>query len=481
MSDDSTSRRVIHFTALRKSKPLFPSPSKGHRDKTWADYLYKGLQPADARSKRKTNRGRVQHPTDWAALKRFRDCDPHHSACIEAKINSTVGLGFEKENVAEKLDELCERTWQDVVTSCTEDYWITGNFFIEVVRTGKQITGLHHLPAECVWVYVENDKLEYHYEVKPEKGPNQHFAAFGDKEEFVARWGKELQGRNTDPESVSEVIHIRRPTALSRWYGTPDWLAAVAQIELAHSITQYNYDFFLNSGVPEFVLLISGANLGKEWDEQIKPALQNMTGVGNHHKTLALNVPDKEVELQVEKLGEEMAEGWFESMLETVAARIVSAHRVPPLIAGIQTPGKLGANNEFINAMWMFQSLVIAPAQNVLESGLANTLGSDEGVTGLSGKDAFELKEVTAEVPVAQFEAPGSVDEPAKQRGSREDVPGTSLSGKEGRSRQNAVSKLEDKLAKMIEDGLIEQDVAEAIMRKAFDSIVAKLRRAARE
>jgi len=466
MSDSNTARQVV---VRRASKALFPGPASDS-DLSWADYIAKGVQPEAARSNRKSNRGRVQHPTDWTALKRFRDCDPYHSACIEAKINSTVGLGFEDTTVEDTLDVLCERSWQDVLSAATEDYWIVGNFFIEVVREGGRIVGLHHLPAECVWTYVENDDLDFHYVVKPERGPDKHFAAFGDLDQFIERWGAQLQGRDIARDSISEIIHIRRPSALSRWYGTPDWLAAVAQIELAHSITQYNYDFFLNSGVPEFVLMISGAPLGDDWEKVIKPALEDMTGVGNHHKTLALNVPGREVNLQVEKLGEQMAEGWFESMLDTISARIVSAHRVPPLVAGIQTPGKLGANNEFVNAMWMFQSLVIAPAQQVLEKALGKTLGSSDGVDGL-GSESFEFKEVTSEVPVAQFEAPGSVDEPAKTRGDREDVPGTSLSGKEGRSRQNAIEKIE----KMIEDGDVERDVAEQIVRRMFDSVVAKL------
>jgi hypothetical protein len=419
MSKDTTAPKTARVAILRESRPIFDRPTKKGKE-TWSTYLLKGLRnPRGARSKDSDNRGRVAHPFDWSAAKQFKHGDPHHSACVEAKRESTIGIGFVNDTVDDKLDPLCLITWQDTITAAVEDFWLVANGFIEVVREGKEIKGLYHIQAERVWVFIEDDENNFHYEITTKKGKTIRAATFGDKEDFIARNKKKsLPGgqKIEDPDRVSEIIHLKRPTSLHKWYGMPDWLAAVAQIELAHAITQYNYDFFINSGVPEFVLLISGHDIGDAWDTEIKPALQSHIGMGNSHKTLALNIPKEGVTLQVEKLGEEMAQGWFESMLETVASRIVSAHRVPPLLAGIQIPGKLGANNEFINAMWMFHALVIAPAQKTIRSCLKRTLGTD-----LMSGEKFEIKTIVEEVPVAQIEAPGSMNEAPKEPGSRKD------------------------------------------------------------
>jgi capsid portal protein len=436
---------------LRESRPLFHTATRRGKE-SWSIKLLKGLQNPAGKGKDADNTGIVAHPFDWRAAKQFKNGDPHHSTCIEAKRESTVGLGFEEDKIDDKLDDLTQVTWQDVITSAVEDFWLVGNGFIEVVRQGNKIRGLHHVAAERVNVVVESDGHDFHYRILSLKGRDIRAAAFGDKKKFMERKAAistSLAGGGqipNDADEISEIIHIKRPTSLHKWYGMPDWLAAVAQIELAHAITQYNYDFFLNSGVPEFVLLISGADIGEEWETEIKPALQAQVGMGNSHKTLALNLPQEGVQLSVEKLGEEMAQGWFESMLETVASRIVSAHRVPPLLAGIQIPGKLGANNEFINAMWMFQSLVIRPAQTSISKCLKRTLGSKDGIEGLKS-NKFEMKTIVEEVPVAQVEAPGSMNEPNKEPGSRKDVKGTAAANRA------TVKKWEDEMREKYGDG----------------------------
>jgi len=418
---DNTQDKQVRIAVKRASRPLFNRPSDADNE-SWSTFLLKGAAE-DTPSNDDDNIGIVAHPFQWTSAKNFKNGDPHHSTCIEVKRESTVGLGFEDDKIDDKLDELCLVTWQDVITAAVEDYWIVGNGFIEVVRKGKKIVGIHHLQAERVNKFIE-DKGEFHFRIFTKKGKEIRAAAFGDKEDFLARAGKQGHFRIPEeqgPDETSEVIHLRRPTSLHKDYGMPDWLAAVAQIELAHAITQYNYDFFLNSGVPEFIMIVSGAEVGKEEWASIETSFQSGTGIGNAHQTILLNIPNENVKLLVEKLGTDMAEGWFESMLETVASRIVSAHRVPPLIAGILIPGKLGANNEFINAMWMFQTLVIRPAQTCISKCLKRTLGSKNGVEGLKG-NKFEMKTITEEVPVAQVEAPGSMDEPPKAAGTRKDA-----------------------------------------------------------
>ena len=427
------------FTFLRH----FYENLYGNRTRPLTELLLKSA-PVGGTSHQDPSPGRKNHPFNFDEVIKFKRANAHHSTCIETKTESAVGLGFttEKEkrektapqpafpggiqppqqpkgvnkeetsqadrrlSKAENLlDPLCSISFQDVISSVCEDYWQTGNGYIEVVRdpSGK-IAGLHHIPAKYVYINVEDDFYNMHYEILGQGLGNvftsgdRAFAAYGDLDDFVGRKGVPNEAR------VSEVIHFRKPSSQSRWYGVPDWLAAVAAVELTQCLHQFQYDFFQNRAVPEFMLFLLGQNIGEENWEALTESLQANMGHGNSHKSLVMNITDANMKVQLEKLAlDRGGEDSFKDLNDSLALEIVTAHRVPPLLAGIQIPGKLGAANEIVSTMKAFQSLVIGPAQKVFETTLNNTLGGDDGVDGLSRGD-FEFRKITDEMEVEQMD-----------------------------------------------------------------------------
>lgn len=397
-------------------------------------------------SQQGVNLGRKEHPFNIRVVTRFQTSNTHHGRCIKAKVSATVGLGFRQPGEVHAaatqgnphntpqdldplkalvqrqmpskadlaLDPLCEVSFADVLNDVCEDYWQSGNGWLEVVRAGEgdQITGLHHIPAADAFWYLEDDNYNKHIEVVGEEGTKfaQHFPRFGDKKGFLTRLGSGTMygsiSASQDSKRVSEIIHFRQPSSLSRWYGFPDWLSAVAPIELVQCIMQDNYDFHLNRGVPEYMLFVTGQKLSDaEWGK-IENSLKANIGLGNAHKSLALNLASKEIEITLHKLAlEGGADDAFTKKKENLALDIVSAHGVPPLLAGIQIPGKLGANNELPNALMAFHVLVIHPAQIIFERILANTLGNPalNGGLGLTPED-FQLRSIPEEIDVGTLE-----------------------------------------------------------------------------
>lgn len=416
--------------------------------------------------------GRQFRPYDFDAILNFKTANVHHATCINTKVSSTVGQGFltdeDKANrkkmqmlaegsragmaggggggamgggggvtvpfssgmskAAKILDPLCNGTFQQVLTNVAEDFYQLANGYIEVVRGipgSLQITGLHHLPARDTWVYVEDQQYNYHYEIQSCQGPlfNRRFARFGDKEGMATRVSNLLpifdspgmDGKpQVDRRGVSEVIHIKNHNTLSRWYGFADWLSCVPSVELAQCVMQQKYDFFNNRGVPEFFLFILGKKMPpKEW-AKLENAIKAGIGRGNSHKSVAVNIEDPETTIKLEKL---MSEGktdeGFQSMKETLAMDVVTAHRTPPLLAGIQIPGKLGANNELPNALMAFQVLVIGPAQHTFQSTLGDTLGNamDNGGMALTYED-FALKTILDSIDVGIMSTVGAMRQP---------------------------------------------------------------------
>lgn len=444
--------------------------------------------------------GEKDHPFDFLAAARFKVHNVHHSACIRAKTKALVGLGhvlaedlepgpdpeFTPEGVpkskpkrtvkkpsavSEKLDPLCRFSWRHTLEQLAEDYWQVGNAFLEVVRddSGK-ITGLHWQPAVDVRVVVEdNFGTNIHYMVRGRVGGDVRMAAYGDREDFLSRKFIAV-GVLPVPEDqvrsrkVSEMIHIAAPTTLDRWYGVPQWLASSALVELVQALHQHQFDFHVNRGVPEFLMLLLGAKADKKTWKAITETFDGYVGLGNQHKASVFNIPDPNIKVQMEKLAMEGIQNgtFFRDMSETLSTTIVSAHGVPPSLAGILIPGKMGATNEQSNAIMVFQTLEIGPEQDHFESMLGSRLGdaAKNGGLGLKRED-FELRTIIEEMAEA-MEKLKPVDTMARMK------PQLPQAAAEGRDLKAGVKKST-------------YDLAEALERASADLWAARERAAEQE
>lgn len=379
--------------------------------------------------------GVLTHQFDFRVAKSFLTTNVHHARSIRAKVATSVGLGLVSSTDAQKLQEakdrssvanfdlskatkilnkLTDNSFQDTMDAAAEDYYQVGNGYLEVVRRNptqpnSPIVGLHHLAAEEVQIFVEDRLLNRHYQIIGETGAIigstagnfARFARFGDAARFAAaatapEATSTLGGDFAIPadrvDSISEVIHFRKPTSLHRFYGFPDWIPATTAIELVQCWLQHKYDFFLNRGVPEFLLFIIGQKLPKDDWDKIERAMKANIGLGNSHKSTAINLSNSEIEVILHKLNLDAGSQDSETDLKTdQSLDIVSAHGVPPLLAGIQVPGKMGANNELPNALVLFQITNIGPDQEIFENTLACTLG-DPALNGGLGITEADLK-----------------------------------------------------------------------------------------
>lgn len=334
------------------------------------------------------------HLMNKTAARDVRDMNTTHAACLEAKAGSTAALGHRDETIHEILNPLTVFSWQDVLSSCTEDYWEGGDAYFEAVRGDGDdgpITGLHHLAGDRVHVVLEQEDnaRDFHYQVIGEGGETLAMARFGDLADLKKRnansgtvEARTLTGRIAN----SEIIHIRQPNNRSRYYGFPDYMSAVPSAELVQCMTQHEFDFYFNRGVPEFLLLAIGSAItGPSWEE-ITKVIKASQGLGNSHKTAAIHLPGTPADVSVEvvKLAmEDAANSGFSEKAMTLAMQIATAHGVPPILANILLPGKIGAANEGPNALHLIQVRKLGPAQRNFSQMLAQTLGHPD--TKLAG------------------------------------------------------------------------------------------------
>lgn len=348
--------------------------------------------------------GEKPHPVDRWLLKQARDRNVYHSTCVAAKVNSVVGMGFydpdninvdpETGNVSkidpfrsapldDALDPLCEYSFAQTLNDVAQDYFDSGEGYMEIVRDSAtdDVLEIHHLEAEAVTVYVEPERAGRHFifrDTDNEESFEHRMAVFGDHARFATtQWGQQQAPQDT----YSEVINIQMPTNRSRYYGYPDWTAALVPMESSELLEGFSSDFFYNRGVPETLITIQGAKLPPESFKKFTDALRQTIGPGNQFKNIVIEVPGDPTtrKVQVDRLGvDQDMEAIFNGGNEGLALKIVSAHRVPPLLAGIQVPGKLGATNELPNALQAFHSTYCAQHQRLITQRLITTLGSPE-------------------------------------------------------------------------------------------------------
>lgn len=356
--------------------------------------------------------GRQLHPIDFNAAVQTMYAVSTQATCVMTKRDATVGLGFEsleqrkkrKEElqkpppgsnpiaqakamvedldedspVDEKLDDLCEVSFQSLMDQVGEDYENTGNGYFEVQRDdGGNIVSLWHYFAPSVHVFAEEKAPNIHYEVDG-PGGTVKFAAFGDLEGF-----KERNPQITEP--VTEIVHFKMPTAANPHYGLPQWLSCVPWLEIAQHMMSFESDYYQNRSVPDLLAFIKG-NITEKQREEIKNMIKDCVGPSKRFRSMALFLPRENIEVQIERLSSENREKLADSW-STVALEIVSSHRVPPLLAGIVVPGKMGAANELPNALVAFQQLYVAQHQKIFRRVLGKTLGSPEAGLGLAPTD----------------------------------------------------------------------------------------------
>jgi len=398
-----------------------PAPTDIHGDGSMLfTMLKKAVKAAtDDAAKGDTNAGvavgKKPHLIDKMVSRDLRDFNATHAICIDAKVSSTVGLGHREQVIHETLDPLTRFSWQDTLNALAEDYFETGECFLEVVygdaEAAGKITGLHHIESAQIHVEVEEQDSAnlFHYVVEGEQGGADTLvmAKWGDLADLKTRFGQgdkeadgELEGIDNTPANDviqpsertgsalagtivnSEVIHIRQATNRDRWYGYPDYMSAVPSIELVQCMTQHEFDFYFNRGVPEFLFFLLGKNIGGCWSK-IETMLKANQGIGNSQKTQGVHIPGdpNETHVQIEKLAmEDAGNSGFSEKSGTLDMRIATAHGMPPKLANIALPGKIGASNEEPNAMLTFQQRKLGQAQKNFSRVFACTLGG-EGIS----------------------------------------------------------------------------------------------------
>ena len=329
-----------------------------------------------------------------------------------------TGAPYIESNADVALDPLTLFGFNQVLLDAVEDFDDVGNGYIEVTRDkAGEICYLGHIPASYVHVVKQSNNIYYRVRTNEPNATDKYYSRFGiANKEWLFEKGPYSSTTTITKKKISELIVFTRPTNRCRYYGYPDWLAAAPDIDLLRKSKQYKGDFYHNRGVMDFVLSVTGGQVDEDVWKDITNAVRGTAGEGNNWKNLALNITNPEARVQVDKLAaDSKSEDQFAKDCETFAQNIVSAHRVPPLLANILIPGKLGASNEYVSSLISFQLLVVGPDQQIIQKVLARTLGNakETGKNITLTSEDFRLRTITSQINLEGLSTLGKMREEA--------------------------------------------------------------------
>lgn len=336
----------------------------------------------------------ITPPYNLDYLAKLYDVSPAHHAAVDAKVESVFGLGWDfiespkakrarnkatTQNGRDRLDKSVENArgemtdwldsinnidvWEEVLKKVGRDYESTGNAYIEVGRTnGGQIGYIGHIPSEHVRIRRLRDGF---------------IQIIGNRVAFFRNFGdKTTVNTVTDDQNPNEVIHLKKYSPSSLYYGVPDIIAAKGPLAGNEFANRYNLDYFENKAVPRHVIVVKGGSLSQTSVNKLIEFFESGLR-GQHHRSIFIplgqagpNGQDPEIEFHDVESGKQ--DFSFGAYREANNEEIFMAHRIPASRAGVFSANiSLAASRD---ADKVFKESYSRPEQAIFEKKLGRVI-----------------------------------------------------------------------------------------------------------
>ena len=291
----------------------------------------------------------ITPPWNLYELANYYDTSFANHAAIDAKVENIVGLGYDfqiskrtmmaleaqsKDTAKEKAQKRIERmkvelrdwleslnldeSFTEVMSKVMTDYESTGNGYLEIGRTVKGGIGyVGHIPSTTMRVRRLRDG---------------YLQIIGNRIVYF----RNFQATNPNPITAdprpNEIIHFKSYSPLNTFYGVPDIISAISALQGDMLASQYNIDYFINKGVPRYVVTLKGAKLSEDAEDKMFRFLQTSLK-GSNHRTLYIPLPGDSDTNKVEFKMDAVETGTQEASFNEYRIRnrddILVAHQVP--------------------------------------------------------------------------------------------------------------------------------------------------------
>lgn len=283
-----------------------------------------------------------------------------HKTAIDSKVAAITGEGFKV--YGETLVNSKGETLNEIFNKCSLDDRIFGAYALNVIwnNAGDRIAEIYHVPVNKMrsGKLDELDNVnEFFYSSdwsSPTKCKPVKYPAFD-------------MNISVDGENASQIYYVKTYNPETDYYGLPDYIGALNDIELDARISRFHNANISNGLAPSMSIIFKNGIPAKEERATIYADIQaSFSGELNAGKFFILfSEPGREPEI---KPIENTNDTYYTTLEERVSSRILTSHRITsPLLLGIRNGGGLGSNRDELEVAYAhFFSTVCQPIQKRL-------------------------------------------------------------------------------------------------------------------
>lgn len=341
--------------------------------------------------------GLIRPPYNMDQLLALKEASPIHASCISQKCSDIAGLGWkwihktgdsdEEDNdedavantedntqltVLESFLDNCneEMTFREIIEAVWNDFETLGWGIMEIVRNGKgQPVEIYHVPAQTVRAHEDGTRF-----VQSLNGKFRWFKRLNTQQDFNINTGEPIKSSSPDDKKAGELLVIRKVGGRSSYYGIPDYVAAIGTIVGSVAARDYNISFFNERMIPDLMLIVKGAFVTPEVEEQLTDFFRYDVKSAKSKKLAILPLPmGDDVDVKLERLTESTQDSSFDNYRNANSLEICIAHRVPPYRIGWPITGAMGGSTAK-EMSEIYKRSVIEPGQEILEHRMNNQL-----------------------------------------------------------------------------------------------------------
>lgn len=309
---------------------------------------------------------------------------PLHSTITQfkSKVMSGDGLDYSKLTPAElvKTEALFGKTINRQISEMTLDYQLIGSLAIEVIWNINftAIAKIRRIPTSQVRMGKENGSgiVEKYYISK----------------DWSKNINSEIKEVSTfDPKNKKDqvqLLYVKNPSVTGRYYGMPQYTSGLNYIAANAAISKYHLSVVENGFNPGLAIkFYKKPQSPEERSAIVKGIHKEYGGKSNAGKVMILFSDGKDLSPDIQPIEVSNLDKQFTVLSEDITNNVIYSHNgVSPILYGVQTAGKLGTTQEFINAFTILDKVVIEPERRILEDVLNQLLDINGVVNDISIK-----------------------------------------------------------------------------------------------
>lgn len=311
-----------------------------------------------------------------------------HNAILKRKAMMIAGNGFNKDNIdgiaAQFLaNPYNEMSIDEIAFRVAYDLELFGAFSLEIIysKDKSKIAEINYLPVNKIRL-----------------GEDRKNIFFSNDWSNLRKFGPEKYPTfNTKNPVGTQILYAKEYRPGTEYYGIPEYISCVNWLELEYEISTFHLNQVKNGFMPSMVINFSN---GVPTDDEMKDVIRQLKHdfQGAKGETVMFLFSDgKDRAAEITPITLNNSDERFIQLNKEITQGVLTGHSITnPGLFGISTPGELGQKSIILESLEIFQSMYIAPKQDIVANIFNQLLKFNNSTTKLYlNKYELDIQKIT--------------------------------------------------------------------------------------